>query len=482
MKTLKNIYKKYNNIPIQAKSAFWFTICNFLQKGIFIIAVPIYTRLLSKEQYGSYCVFLSWLEIFEIIATFKIGWGGYVVGLTKYEDDKDAYTASMQSLSIIITTISLIIYLTFSNIINALTEMDTRATLIIFAILYAIPAIQFWTVRKRTEYKYLSVLLITFLSGFSCVLFGILSAIFCEQKDLAIITARAVVQGIIALCLIIITYRKKFIIYHASYWKRALQFNVPLLPHYLSTVLLHGSDKIIIKKLVGQAQSGIYGVAYTVSMCMQLFSTSINQALQPWFFQKLKNYKLEGIYKIINSILILVAGLNLILIALAPEVIMLLAPAEYYEAIWVIPPLAASVVIMFFYQYFVNVEFYFEESRLTTLASIGAAILNIALNYLLIPVYGYIAAGYTTLISYMIFGIAHYFFMRRICIKHNMPDNIFNIRHMVLILLVFFCAAAVLTIGYSIPPIRYFAITVFAIVILRQRKNLIWIISEIKRK
>lgn len=478
---MKNLYQKYRELPIQAQATFWFAVCNILQKGIMVIAVPIYTRILSTEQYGSYNVFLSWLEIFEIIATFRIGWGGYVVGLTKYEDDKDTYTSSMQSLSILITTISLIIYLLFSNSINSLTEMDLTTTLILFAILYAMPAIQFWTVRKRTEYKYLSVLLVISLSSLLCVLFGVLSALFYERKDVAIIASRAAVDGIIALFLIIITYRKKFVFFKAKYWNRALRFNVPLLPYYLSTVLLHSSDKIIIRNLIGQAQAGIYGVAYTASMCMQLFSTSINQALQPWFFQKMKINKLKGIHKVINAILILVAGLNLMLIALAPEVIMILAPKEYYEAIWVIPPLAASVVVMFFYNYFVNVEFYFEESRLTALASIGAAVLNIALNYLLIPIYGYIAAGYTTLISYIVFGFAHYFFMRWVCNKHDMSDNIFNIRQMILILLGFFGGVAVLTIGYSLPLIRYLAIIISAIATILQRKRIMQIYKEIRQ-
>lgn len=480
MKKIKYIYQQYNNIPIQVKATFWFTICNILQKGILVIAVPIYTRLLSTEQYGSYSVILSWMEIFEIIVTFRIAYGGYAVGLTKFEKDKAAYTASLQSLSILITTIFLIIYLVFANIINSLTEMDTVTTLTIFAILYAMPAIQFWTVRKRMEYKYLSVLFITLLSSFLCVLLGTLSALFGRQKDLAIIISRAFVQNIIGLAIIISTYHHKFVIFRSQYWKRTLRFNVPLLPHYLSTVLLHSSDKIIIKNLVGEAQAGIYGVAYTASVCMQLFSTSINQALQPWFFQKVRDNKLEGIYKIINAILILVAGLNLILIALAPEVIMLLAPAEYYEAIWVIPPLAGSVVVMFAYQYFVNVEFYFEESRMTAIASVGAAILNIMLNYMLIPVFGYIAAGYTTLISYLTFGIAHYFFMRLVCIKHHVTDQIFQVGHMILILLVFFGTAAVLTIGYIIPPVRYLSLVIFLLIIFLKRNKILWMLQEIK--
>lgn len=476
----KYLYTKYSNAPVQLKAAFWFTICNVLQKGISVIAVPIYTRILSAQQYGSYSVILSWLEIFDVVATFRIAYGGYAVGLTRYEDDRDAYTSSLQSLSIFVTTTFLVCYLFFADIINAQTKMDTATTLTIFVILYAMPAIQFWTVRKRVEYQYISILVVTMTSSLFCVLFGTLSAFLCERKDIAIVIARACVQGCVALFIIIAAYRRKPVVFRAQYWKRTLRFNIPLLPHYLSTVLLHSSDKIIIEKLAGEAQSGIYGVAYTASMCMQLFSTSVNQALQPWFFQKIKENKLADVHKIVNSILVLVAGLNLLLIALAPEVVRLLAPAEYREAVWVIPPLTCSVVVMFAYQYFVNVEFYFEESRLTAAASIGAALLNIVLNYKLIPVFGYMAAGYTTLISYSVFGIAHYFFMCLVCRKHGIYGRVFNIRRMLAILLLFFAAAAILTTGYAIPLVRYLFILISMLAMVSQRQKLLQIFRELQ--
>ena len=91
--------------------------------------------------------------------------------------------------------------------------------------------------------------------------------------------------------------------------------------------------------------------------------------------------------------------------------------AAYQEAVWIIPPLAATVVVIFFYQHFVNVEFYFEESKMTSYASAGAALMNIGLNFLLIPVFGYLAAGYTTLASYMLFAVIHYIFMKKVCVS-----------------------------------------------------------------
>ena len=46
-----NITSKYRSLSVQAKAALWFTICSFLQKGISFITVPIFTRLMSTEEY-----------------------------------------------------------------------------------------------------------------------------------------------------------------------------------------------------------------------------------------------------------------------------------------------------------------------------------------------------------------------------------------------------------------------------------------------
>lgn len=474
---MRNILSKYRGLSLQAKAAIWYTVCNLLQKGVSLIAVPIYTRVLTTEQYGAYTVFLSWLEIFEIIATFRLSWGGYIVGLTKYDNDRDRYTSSVQGLGFTITSIALMIYLAIPNLINSITGMTFGLTLMIFALLYTMPSISFWTARQRVEYRYQAAVAVTMTSSILIPILGVATALTIDHKENAIIGARVVIQGIIGLCLMFVNCRKRFCFFHKEYWKRSLRFNVPLLPYYLSTVLLNSSDRIIIQNLVGKAQAGIYSVAYSASMVMSLFNSSINSSLQPWIFAKMKEKQYKEIPGVINSLLVLVAGLNLMLIAFAPEAIAILAPPQYREAIWVVPPLAASVFVMFFYQHFVNVEFYFEDSKIIAIASIGSAVLNVALNFLLIPVAGYLVAGYTTLASYLIFGFAHYMFMCRICKKNGCPTSIVSIRQMCLIMLVFFVLMAILAFGYTAAPIRY-AFILIVLVIAAIKRNLI--IQKIK--
>ena len=479
---MNRFYQKYKQLPIQGRATIWYTLCNILQRGISIITIPAYTRILTKEEYGAYSVFLVWIDIFEIVVTFRIAWEGFVVGLTKYEKERDSYSSSMQCLSFTITSIFLILYLGCAPVVNSFTGMTTTMTLLIFALLYFMPAIQFWTARKRVEYRYTSVLIVTLISSILMPILGVLAALISTDKVTAVIGARVVVQGAIGAVLVWVNCHKKFTFYNKKYWKRAISFNLPLVPHYLSTVLLSSSDRIIIRKLEGDAWAAIYSVARSAAMALQLFGSAISQALQPWLFKKLKDKSYDGISDVMNLSLLLVAGINLALIALAPEVVAILAPGSYQEAIWIIPPLSSSVVVIFFYQHFVNVELYFEESRMTSFASIGSAVLNVMLNYALIPIFGYLAAGYTTLFCYIVFGIVHYIFMRIVCRKNGCPVNIFDIKSMILILLGFATLTVILGVGYKHPVIRFLTVIIIIFAVYRKRKQILLFIKQFTNK
>ncbi len=476
---INRLIDKYKRISLVAKATIWFTITNILQKGLLFLSTPIYTRLMSSSEYGRYSIILSWLEIFEIIATFRIGWGGYVVGLTKFKDDRDRYTSSMQMLSIIITSAFLFIYVIFRDVVNTLTNLDTRTTLVIFGIIYALPAIQFWLVRGRVEYKYIKVFILATLSSVIVISAGTIAAVISGTKDFAVVFARFVVQGFFAIYLIWANCHKRFTVYHKGYWKRALSFNIPLLPYYLSMVILHSSDRIIIGNLCGTSSAAIYSVAYTLSSCMQIINQSFTQTIQPLMYRKMKDGKVDGISDIINISLIAVMGFNILLVLAAPELIGFIAPAEYVEAIWIIPPLCASVVVMYIYQQFVNVEFYFEESKLIAIASIGAACLNIFLNLKFIPIFGYLAAGYTTLVSYSVFAVFHYFFMILVTAKNGYCNKFIPVKRMLKLFVIYIILTVAAATGYRYLIIRIVLFALIAALLFIKRDDISYELSQI---
>ena len=110
-----------------------------------------------------------------------------------------------------------------------------------------------------------------------------------------------------------------------------------------------------------------------------------------------------------------VAAANLMLICFAPEIVAFFAPPDYYEAVRIIPPIAMSVFFIYMYAMFAKVSFYQARTMSIAMASTFGAILNIVLNLLFIPIFGYQAAGYTTLICYMTYSMVHYLLMRSVC-------------------------------------------------------------------
>lgn len=214
--------------------------------------------------------------------------------------------------------------------------------------------------------------------------------------------------------------------YVKKYWKYAIQFNVPLIPHYISGSILNQGDRVMINSMVGKSAVGIYSVAYNIGMLMQIFTNAINSSYTPWMYTSLKEKKYQEIKKISSILLLLVACLVWILMAFAPEIITVFASKEYGQAIYVIPPIAASVFFIFMYTIFSNLEFYFEKNKFIMIASIGAAVLNIILNLIFIPVFGYIAAGYTTLGSYVIYCFSHYVFCDLICKKELNGERLYD--------------------------------------------------------
>jgi len=212
---------------------------------------------------------------------------------------------------------------------------------------------------------------------------------------------------------------------------------------------------------------------------MTLFNTALMQTISPWMYKKIKDKNGREIAPIAYITLILIATVNLLLILLAPEAVALFAPKAYHEAIWVIPPVAMSVYFMYAYDLFAKFAFYYEKTKMIMIASVSGALLNIGLNYIFIKMFGYVAAGYTTLICFMVYSIAHYIFMRKVCRECCDGEFPYETRKIYLITVPFLIAGFVFMATYNYPVIRYGLVGVAVVVAVIMRKKIIEIIKNI---
>lgn len=478
---VKRLWGKYQSIPVQLRASLWFLICSFLQKGISVIVTPIFTRLMTTAEYGNYEAFNSWLGIITIFVTLHLYSGVYAQGVVKFEEDRKKFSSSTQGLLFALLLLWTGVYFAFRNFWNGLFDLTTVQMLAMLVTIWATEVFNLWATEQRVTFSYRKLVLITLLVSLAKPAVGIFFVTHWDDKVTARVLAVALVEliGYTGLCVAQIVRGKK--LFSGHYWKYAILFSLPLIPHYLSQVVLNSSDKIMIKELVGSEKAGIYGLAYKISQIMFLFNTALLQTITPWIYQKIKADKTEQIAKVGYTALIGIAGLNIFLIALAPEVVKIFAPSDYYNAIWVIPPVAMSVFFMFMYSLFSNFEFYFEKTKLIMIASVICAAMNVGLNYVFIRLYDYYAAGYTTLFCYIAYAFFHYLMMRVICKKHLPGRKTYNGKFLLLLSVIFVGIGGALLATYKFPIIRYSIVGVLLLVVIILHKQILAKCKELFR-
>ena len=86
----------------------------------------------------------------------------------------------------------------------------------------------------------------------------------------------------------------------------------------------------MIEKFDGADKTGIYSLAYSISVLMTIANNSLLNTLSPWVMKRIKNNNISDIPKKIYPAIIFVAVINIILMLLAPEIVKVFAPEEYY--------------------------------------------------------------------------------------------------------------------------------------------------------
>jgi len=477
------LVSKYNKMPLAVKAGLWFTMCNLLQKGISFITVPIFTRIMSTEDYGLYSIYISWYSVMTIFATLHLSYYVFNKGLVKYEDDKETFVVSIQSLSATVTLGFFLVYLLLRGIIDSLTSMPSTMMICMLVQIFFEPPVLYWTARKRFEYKYQAVVAVTLVLSLLNPIIGIvLIKIGLFSNDaIARACSLALVSALFGIVIGISIVKKANKPFSTKYWKYALAFNLPLIPHYLSTTILSSADRIMIGNLCGNTEAAIYSVAYAVGMVCTLFSQAIQQAFLPWLYKRMKEEKYEGIPKISNAFMIVIIGILSLLICFAPEVVLIVGSHKYVDAMWAIPPVCGSIFFIFLQNLFANIEYYFEKTKLIAVASIGVAVLNIVLNYIFIRMFGFIAAAYTTLVCYIVYAMIHYFVMARICKQNKIQiRNLFNMKAVMMLAIVMLAIVGIMLAVYHNSLIRYALITVIIIVVAINYKRIIKMIKTIR--
>lgn len=456
---MKKEWKNLINISPEKKASLMFVVCSFLQKGISVLTTPLFTRILSTEEYGYYSIFVSWVDIISVFTTLRLGGSVYMQAIVKFESDYKKLARSAASLVSFLSLFVFCLYFPFRSSINRLLGLPTYLVIAIFISAWACSLFELWADEQKNRNVYKNMLILTIITSVGKPFLGVVAIMMNPRvggtmRCLSLVMVEFISYSWLLFYFLIREKGGKL----TTYWKYFLTMGVILIPHYLTRMILNQSDRLMIKSLIGYSEAGIYSLGHSLAWMLTLVTTAIMNAANPWVFKRYKDKDFKSVYYISTDLLILVSLGTICLIGATPELVSLFANSEYIAASYIVPPLALSVYFMFMYGLFATIEYFFEETAYLTISSTVGGIVNLILNYIYIKEYGYLAAGYTTLTCYMLFCVLHFYFMQKITKKMCISRNIFNIKIIFVISFALIAISALLFYLYESAILRYFVI------------------------
>lgn len=445
--------------------------------------MPLYTRLLSTDEYGKMSVIISYESIFNIFATFELSLGAYQRGLLKYKNDVDTFEQSIVFLSNLLTVIfALIVFLVWKPF-SAFTGFSLSIFMLMMGYFIVFTPYNCWLNKKRFSFDYKAAVVITLAMALISNLCPIVTMNLLGKTSNIKVGSTLVASILFCFPFWARNFKIKNIKKQwekvKGYFSYALRFQGPLVFHSLSYYVLNQSDRIMIGHLANNTSAAYYSVAYSLANVIIIFQNSLNQVLKPWRFQKLESENYKDVRDISNAVIVIVGSVIALFSLLVPSVLQLMFKPEYYEAVRSMAPVAFSVYFLFLYTIFVDVESYYGKTNYIAYVSVFCAVLNVILNYCGIKLFGYTACAYTTLFCYIVMAFLHYGFMYRTCREARITDIPVDIRFIMLFSTIMMAMFVLVSICYYSAAIRYAACLVILFIGGWKRKDIITIIGTL---
>ncbi len=432
-----------------------FAISNFGSKILVFLLVPLYTSVLSTEEYGLIDILTTTVNLLYPVLTLSIFDATLRFALDKKYDKKVVFSTSVMMVGgAIILLISATPFIWKSNNIFGVNWWYFVGIFITTSIqmclsnyvkgcektkIYAIQGMIYTLVFLLLNIVFLVFLEIG-LSGYllSVIIAGVISSLY-------MLFASSCYKDLIPFC------------FDKNICKEMLIYSIPMIPTSIAWWVNASADKYMILGFVGVSANGLYGVAHKIPT---IFSTFSNLFSQAWRISAISTYNDEdkqayysNVYKMYS--LICIYGCVALIIS-SQLIALLLFKSDYYQAWVYVPPLVIAALFEAYSGFLASIYAAAKKTKFLSVSTCVGAIINIVLNFVLSSLLGTIGAPIATLFSFVVVWI-----MRLKVLKSFLPIEIDFFKSMISILVVIFSGLYFAFQG----PCYYFVSTI-AIVVL----------------
>ena len=457
------ISTKRINLP--ARSSFFFTLTGILSKGAALIFTPIFTRLLSAEEYGEYSLFSTVLSLSTVAVTMEISSG---VIMRLYQKERERQFLSILSAWLISLKLAVLCTLCLV-ILSSLTDFSISfpaAYLFLFLSLISISMINLYVSRCRFLYRWGAPLLISLLQSILSPMLAIIlirSGVFSALSNASIkvgcssavlfITALILTFGSLKVSRFEIkksTMKRSDIRIHIKESERfLLKLAAPLLPYYLSVIAIFQTDKLIVSSAFGKGALAGYSIAWSAGTAISAVTGGIMSVFSPWLMRRARASEYGKIKNALDVIITSAVPFVILFLCIAPEVFSFLAPSEYKNALPItfisaIPPIPLAIA-----QCASSIAIAKEKVRGVLLSGLIPAALSLVLNLALFKIATPTAISVITAISATLLVSISVFNVRKIT-----SNNIINVNKAFQMLLILSIFSALIYVFRSLVAVR----------------------------
>ena len=393
MDTIKNKNKEL------IKGTIIYAIGSFGSKILNLLIVPLYTFYIIPEELGNYDLILTTINLLIPIVTFQITDAAYKKIVDKFKE-KEKIISCTYWILLVSSVISLILCIFIGKYVIGIRYAIYLAVMLL---------LQMWLSSLQRLLRALKKQKIFVLSGiFQTFCFFIMILILVCAINLKIdgLCIGYIISNFFAIAFILIQCRElivKKITYNKKNLHEMLNFSIPLIPNAMNWWLINSSDKYIIRLFLGASSNGIYSVASKFPAVLQTVNGLFYSSWQDVAIREEAGEERDKFYtNTFEKYYELIFGLVLIAIPATRVVLPLVVSAEYESAALYSTFMYLGMAFQGFSSFYgIN---YLNQSKTfgATSTSIIAAVINLVIDFILMPFIGLYAAGISTFVGFLV--------------------------------------------------------------------------------
>jgi O-antigen/teichoic acid export membrane protein len=399
-----------------------YTAASILSKVIAVALLPLYTRYLSPADYGAAEILFAAVVTVSIVVRL-----GLIEAILRfyYKDDEDPAQVVAGSFAGLfwLSTIGALILLPFAGPISEalLPEPEklgsSAAELVRIAIagLWVLTMWEFMLTLFRLEERARAYFLTTILNVLVSIGLTVVLVVGLDEGARGLLVGSYAAGAVFVLALIALQWRRLSLRFDRGLMRRLFRFGLPTMPAEASLYLLNFVDRLIIVRSLGLAEAGLYSLGVKFAQAVNVLVRGFQLAWPPLAYSIREDDEARRVYATVVTLFVagcawVVAGMWL----LSRWIVRALADPKFFDSFEVIGLISTAVTLYALYLVLVVILGRTGRTEFNLPAAIGALVVNVVLNLILVPPLGIVGAGLALVASYMVVLGLMYGFTQRL--------------------------------------------------------------------